>query len=157
MKSTTRLSLALITFSLSILYLATTVHAQDCAQFSGPPKAACEAAAGAPAPAMGDISHCAQFSGPPKAACEAAAGRQIHSPSQGLGQEEGMRRESSKVEDEYNKDLEETKKRQEEEKRKKLEKWKIAQHAKCMFDNGRRKLEGKVELPRCGEQGQVSC
>ena len=129
MKNTTRLSLALITFSLSILYLATTVHAQDCAQFSGPPKAA----------------------------CEAAAGRQIHSPSQGLGQEEGMRRESSKVEDEYNKDLEETKKRQEEEKRKKLEKWKIAQHAKCMFDNGRRKLEGKVELPCCGEQEQVSC
>ena len=25
------------------------------------------------APATGDISHCAQFSGPPKAACEAAA------------------------------------------------------------------------------------
>ena len=46
MKNTPRLSLALITFSLSILYLATTVHAQDCAQFSGSPKAACEAAAG---------------------------------------------------------------------------------------------------------------
>ncbi len=44
-----------------------------CAQFSGPPKAACEAAASAPQPKAGDISHCAQFSGPPKAACEAAA------------------------------------------------------------------------------------
>ena len=44
-----------------------------CAEFSGPPKAACEAAANAPAPVMGDISHCAEFSGPPKAACEAAA------------------------------------------------------------------------------------
>ena len=44
-----------------------------CAQFSGPPNAACEAAASAPQPKAGDISHCAQFSGPPKAACEAAA------------------------------------------------------------------------------------
>jgi hypothetical protein len=32
-------------------------------------------------------------------------------------------------------------------KRKELEKWKRAQHEKCMFDNGKRKLEGKVELP----------
>ena len=47
-----------------------------CAQFSGPPKAACEAAASAPQPKAGDISHCAQFSGPPKAACEAAAAGQ---------------------------------------------------------------------------------
>ena len=44
-----------------------------CAEFSGPPKAACEAAASAPQPKVGDISHCAEFSGPPKAACEAAA------------------------------------------------------------------------------------
>ena len=86
-----------------------------------------------------------------------AAGKQIHSPGEGLGQKEGMRRESSKAEDQYNKDLEATKKRQDEAKRKQLEKWKIAQHAKCMFDNGRRKIEGKVELPCCGEQGQVSC
>jgi hypothetical protein len=46
---------------------------EHCAAFSGPPKAACEAAASAPAPVVGDISHCAAFSGAPQVACEAAA------------------------------------------------------------------------------------
>ena len=46
---------------------ATTVEAQGGDPNMPPPT-------GAPgAPPTGDISHCAQFSGPPKAACEAAA------------------------------------------------------------------------------------
>jgi hypothetical protein len=46
---------------------------EHCAAFSGAPKAACEAAASAPAPVVGDISHCAVFSGAPQVACESAA------------------------------------------------------------------------------------
>ena len=50
--------------------------AAHCAQFTGAPRAACEAAAGAAQPPAGGAAHCAQFTGAPRAACEAAAAGQ---------------------------------------------------------------------------------
>ena len=44
-----------------------------CANFTGAPKEACEAAASNKGPAAGDNTHCAAFAGAPRAACEAAA------------------------------------------------------------------------------------
>ena len=96
MKSITRLSLALIMFSLfSISYLVTSATAQTTTTPTGTPgmpptgmaptgtpesggiagwiKGGLKALGIGSAPERGDISHCAEFSGPPKVACETAA------------------------------------------------------------------------------------
>jgi hypothetical protein len=113
---------------------------------AGPDRAACYAAQGNHFNAAGNhpqIDPCMDApAGRDRAACYASKSKQL---------------KSSKGEEEYNNELKETEKKQDEAKKKALEKWKIEQHAKCMNDNGRRKFEGKVELPCCGEKGQVSC
>ena len=45
----------------------------------------------------------------------------------------------------------------EEAQRKAFEKFQLDEFVKCLDDNDRRKLEGKMELPCCGNQGQKSC
>jgi hypothetical protein len=111
MKSITRLSLALIMFSLfSISYLVTSATSETITTPTGTPgvpstgmtptgtpgmpstgmaptgtpesggiaswiKGGLKALGIGSAPKIGDTSHCAEFSGPPKAACEAAAAK----------------------------------------------------------------------------------
>jgi hypothetical protein len=45
----------------------------------------------------------------------------------------------------------------EEAQRKAFEKFQLDEFVKCLDDNDRRKLEGEMELPCCGNQGQKSC
>jgi hypothetical protein len=53
-------------------------ESHSCAQFSGAPRVACEAAANVPQPVAGDISHCEQFAGPARVACVDAATYNAH-------------------------------------------------------------------------------